>query len=365
MRSRRRKAVFAALLVVGPLAAVEGGFSLYEASRAGRKPSIHEDDPLCGYRMKPHLEAEFDADGVDRRLTTNSLGHRGRDLAPDKPAGGYRIACLGGSTTFGYGATSDDATYPAVLERLLSAAAPGRRIEVFNAGVQGWNSRTSLDNFATRLANLRFDLVLIKHANNDLLETWSEAYRARSLRPPGEVPSRGPLDWLAGHSGFLRWAVRRAQRHALATKHDTFAPEGRAAFDRNLRALIAFVRATGARPVLCTYPSVFLPSEAEAARLRFKGRGLLAGTLKRIPLAYQAMYAGHRAYDAQLRETARAEGVDLIDLYTLVPQVPALYVDYIHHDDAGLQVVAGRVAQHIVKAGWLDEAGAGAPQRQE
>lgn len=352
-RSPRRKAAFAALLVVGPLLTIEGGFAVYEARRAARKTSIHEDDLLCGYRMKAGLESTFDADGVQRRVSTNSLGHRGRELSPEPAPGAFRVACLGGSSTFGYGASSDDTTYPAVLERLLSAAAPGRRVEVFNAGVQGWTSRSSLDNFAARLTPLRFDLVIVKHAHNDLLDTWSGAYAARSLVPAGSPPAEGPAQWLARRSGFLRWAVRHAQRRALADKRETWSEEGRRAFDRNLRALIDVVRSGGGRPVLCTYPSVFLPDEAAAGRLRFKGRGVLSGTLKRNPLTYQALFSGLAAYNVQVRETARATGVDLIDLEVLIPRDPALYVDYIHHDDAGLQVVAGRVAQHVIAGGWL------------
>lgn len=355
MSRRRRRAVFAALLVAAPLLVVEGGFSAYEAHRAARRPSITQEDALCGYRLEVGLEGAVDGvdDGVEWRVRTNALGHRGADLAPVKPPGGFRVVCLGGSTTFGYGATSDDAAYPAVLQRLLAAAAPGRAVEVLNAGVPGWSSRNSIDNFAARLAHLDADLVLIKHNNNDLYETWNPAYQARAAWTPGEAPARGLLARLAGASGFVRWATRRAGRRALAVKREAFSPEGLAAFEANLLASVRLLRARGARPVLCTYPGVYPPTEAAAARMRFKGRALLAGTLKRCPLAYGALVEGLAAYNAAIRALARAEGVDLIDLEALVPREPALYVDYIHHDDAGLQVVAARVAQHIVAAGWL------------
>src|SRR5690606_5375081 len=137
---------------------------------------------------------------------------------------------------------------------LLAAAAPGREVEVFNAGVQGWSSRTSIDNFAARLAPLGFDIVIIKHAYNDLYESWHPGYVARSHRPPGELQEPGWLEWLARSSGFLRWAVRKAQESALARKRETHSPDGLAAFERNLKASVAFVRGVGARPVLCTYP---------------------------------------------------------------------------------------------------------------
>ena len=43
-------------------------------------------------------------------VTINSLGFRGGEFSPEKPDDVYRIFMLGGSTMFGYGATSDETT---------------------------------------------------------------------------------------------------------------------------------------------------------------------------------------------------------------------------------------------------------------
>lgn len=54
----------------------------------------------------------------------------------------YRVVCIGGSTTYGIGA-SDNATYPYILQQKLNAVAPGR-FEVINLGKQSGHIRQFL-----------------------------------------------------------------------------------------------------------------------------------------------------------------------------------------------------------------------------
>jgi len=65
------------------------------------------------------------------KTTTNSLGLRGKEITLEKPSGYKRILVLGDSFTFGL-YVSDEETYPAVLEKLLTGQ--GHKVEVINAG---------------------------------------------------------------------------------------------------------------------------------------------------------------------------------------------------------------------------------------
>jgi hypothetical protein len=110
------------------------------------------------YELKPGASAEF----ARRRVTVNSLGFRGQERSARKPAGVYRIVCLGSSNT--YGATvQDDETYPARLERLLNARARGgRRYEVWNGGVSAYSLRQTLARAETVARDFEPDLILIQ-----------------------------------------------------------------------------------------------------------------------------------------------------------------------------------------------------------
>lgn len=358
----RRRLALALGAVAAAVVGLEVWFQASEALRARRKPSVLEPDELCEERLVPGLkDGVFSAHGQLLPVSTNALGHRGPELAPVKPPGGLRIACLGGSTTFGFGATADDRTYPAVLEALLRAAAPGRSIEVLNAGVPKWSTRASLDHFVARLAPLGFDVVVLGEALNDLYAGWKPEYLARCALPPGEPLPPGPLDRLERASALARWVARSVEKRALARKWSTSSPEGLEAYRGTLRAAVRAFRAHGARPVLCTYPSVLPPTVEEAARVGFDAHFSLESMLKRCPFEYGALREGLIAYNDAIRAVAREEQVDLVDLDALVPDDPRLYMDPIHHDDDGQRAMAQAVADHLLRAGALTRPTDGGP----
>jgi len=66
-------------------------------------------------------------------ITINAIGLRDAARATVKPAGVFRIICLGGDSTFGPDVTAEN-TYPALLEKLLDKNYRGS-FEVWNAGV--------------------------------------------------------------------------------------------------------------------------------------------------------------------------------------------------------------------------------------
>ncbi len=82
-----------------------------------------------------------------------------------KPAGTYRIFCLGGSTTVGfpYGSPGSFSTF---LRQRLSAIFPDRRIESINLGMTATNSYTTLD-IARELPDYDPDLVIVYDGHNE------------------------------------------------------------------------------------------------------------------------------------------------------------------------------------------------------
>src|SRR5690606_13495046 len=153
-------------------------------------------------------------------------------------------------------------------------------------------------------------------------------------------------------SAFMQWMGRRAlKRQIEARKEPDFNPEGLAAFERNLVATVRFMAARGIRVLLCTYPHVYPPTEAEAERILFDGASLLRGTLKIAPVIYEVLVRGVDAYNATVREVARREGVELLELEAALPRDPALYVAYIHQNDEGMRRIGELVAEKIVSAG--------------
>ncbi len=113
-----------------------------------------------GFALTPNYQRD--------RNRHNSLGFRGEDISIKKPEGTLRIACLGGSTTYGEGVAHDyRLSMPSMLQELCRA--DGRRVDVINAGCPGYTSLESLINFETRVLDLAPDIAIICHGINDVL----------------------------------------------------------------------------------------------------------------------------------------------------------------------------------------------------
>lgn len=125
---------------------------------------IRSENPRMVYELRPNLDFHRG------RIRTNSMGLRGPEIEPDKPADIYRICVVGDSLTFGWSETEDE-TYPMVLQRLLEdrRSADGRRFEVVNMGIGGYNAEQELALLEERSLPLQPDLVLVQYCINDVL----------------------------------------------------------------------------------------------------------------------------------------------------------------------------------------------------
>lgn len=95
------------------------------------RPLLYE-RTAYGYRVQPSQDVRR----LGKRAYYNAFGLRSREIDAVPGPGVTRILCLGDSITFGSTATDQDDTYPAQLERLLSAR--GNAYEVLNASAAGW-----------------------------------------------------------------------------------------------------------------------------------------------------------------------------------------------------------------------------------
>ncbi|MBX3414283.1 MAG: SGNH/GDSL hydrolase family protein [Pirellulales bacterium] len=121
----------------------------------------------------------FDADN-SVLAEVNNLGLRGPDVAEEKPDATRRVLILGDSFTFGVGVRDED-TFARRLEADLNREAPsGERIEVINAGVQGYNTRDEVLYLEREWLRLAPDLVIIVFYLND-------AYEDRTFLNMGEA----------------------------------------------------------------------------------------------------------------------------------------------------------------------------------
>ncbi len=164
----------------------------------------------------------------------NNAGFRGKDVALPKPAGVFRIVCVGGSTTEEGG--SDETTYPALLEKKLQAEFPERRIEVVNCGISGMNTLQQLSRFGDYLA-LQPDLLIVYEGVNDAAHLLPQEWLLLDT-PPWAAPLYVSHFFRSRYPQWLYWTDQKLRESVESLVIDRFRVMKQFAADRG--AAIAF-----------------------------------------------------------------------------------------------------------------------------
>jgi len=361
-----RKLVYSAILVTTVLVGLEVRQRSVESRKWGRRNARpyslcletaqgRRYDPFqrgtLTLSVAPYLVYANKAGQRTRFMNVNAQGFRGRDWTLEKPEGALRVVLLGGSTAFGFGATDDDAVHTAVLERLLRAAPQlaGRTVEVWNAGVVGYDSTQEMILLSTRVLDYRPDVVVLFDAYNDF--NYSGVYRpgAREIVQPRffELDQRvadGSRPWLVlmRCSAFYRRIeeiVREyKERHGGGIPYRTFYDNVKVAsvqYRRNLERMTRLAKASGVAIVLAPQPEIFhrrgeIPAPEQELRETFTEWGYADYARSQYPL-----------YVAAAEEVARRESVPFVDTSAAFDAVPDhVFTDGAHLTDRGNELVA-------------------------
>ena len=129
------------------------------------------------------------------KINYNSLGLRGPEFSIIKSPDTYRIFMVGGSTMIGSGATSDETTKPAILQKIFdSDNSTTQKIEVINAAFFGANSSTEFDLISQKLVRYQPDLIIIYDGLNDLKADYPVAYIKENWKSTCEFSKENDID---------------------------------------------------------------------------------------------------------------------------------------------------------------------------
>ena len=184
--------------------------------------------PYLAYSNRPGYET---GETAKHQISHNSLGFRGPEIEISKPEGTYRVVCLGGSSTYGHGPSSNKTTWPARLQAHLHEQRPHLNIEVINAGCRGYSSFESLVNYAFRVSDLEPDHIVIYHTVNDMRCALYPNVQGDNThwRPPFKQEIAHPFEW---SYTYLFW------RKYMTDHFETVGDQGNyliVDFDKNLK----------------------------------------------------------------------------------------------------------------------------------
>jgi lysophospholipase L1-like esterase len=320
-----------------------------DASPLSYEDSLYQPHPYVGYSLRPGYRREVYADGS---LRINADGFRGPELRTARGPRSIRIVCLGGSTTFSI-RTGDATTYPRLLEAMLQASHPDAEIEVVNAGVGAYTSAESLATLATRVLDLRPDVIVVYHAVNDVHPRVTPGFR----RDYGHYRKALSFeeDWLYRAQGWSRLArlVHRRRVEGQHIRHLTthvkfedipteqqwtnFQATDASVFRRNVRSMVSLAQGIGADVVLSSF-TYSLEKLRETSYLDER--------------AYSVGIAEHNAV---MRELADELGLVFVDLAARFPDDETdLFSGSVHLRSAGTRIKA-RIFHDAIEASGLIE----------
>lgn len=316
--------------------AVAGGGAL--PGTGAPPPTDEELVKLVRFRALPYVNFALKPDWTRSGKVvqvTNGLGFRGREVQVPKPAGRYRIACLGGSTTYD-DAVADEDAYPLQLERFLREALPQRDIEVVNAGQPNYTTAENIANLALRVLDLQPDAIVLYEGINDwrprIYRNFDPAYFHFRKLWDGDAE-----DWQTG-AGEMAGGINPLVQHDTPPDNGNAQANARrngpGAFRRNLVTLAGIARAHGVAVVM------------------------LSNTVDEgNPYTTADFLEGMAEHNRVIREVCAEHGAQFIDLDAAYPKgadVPAggLFADIVHNNAAGSRLKARLVADGLL-AGLL------------
>jgi hypothetical protein len=152
--------------------------------------SLHRRSDIPGlfYELRPFAH--------NQEFKINSLGMR--DSEPRKGEDSYRVLVMGDSVAFGV-EVAQEKVFSKVAERLLQAS--GKKIEILNASVCGYNSRQEYIALKEKYLALKPDMVLFAMCANDTIQAaiyyCPEDFVFRKILEKPIMPSGEPFQPLS------------------------------------------------------------------------------------------------------------------------------------------------------------------------
>jgi len=214
-------------------------------------PEVMEIHPWLVGWMKPNVTAKFG----DVTITSNANHYRWTGApSPDKAADRYRIALLGGSTTFSTG-VSDKDSWPALLQKELG---PG--YAVYNYGIAGFSTAENIIQMALQAPEIKPDLVVFYEGWNDIRHYHNPAFtpdyyyhgiqQYNNLEIDAGGKAKTPwISRMARYSTIFKFILRMSQRKtsSKARVFDTPDPAVDRIYLRNLTTLKVLANQAGAK----------------------------------------------------------------------------------------------------------------------
>lgn len=312
----------------------------------------------------------------------SSAGVRGDEFSDQQD---IRILAIGGSTTICVYLDQTEA-WPSVLQTRLNGGNSRVNVWVGNLGMSGFSTRHHILQMKYQLAQFpKIDIIIMMVGANDfgLRLLRDVQYDPEYLQRDGaeQVQMRRTFCFYPIHKGELLslkntvwWRLVHSARIALFSEKVQDAtgkrlqlmrerrskakilverlPDLQSAlkeYERNLRTIIDLGRRNSIRMIFLTQPSIWRPDLTAREKGLLWGGGIGHFEERQVDRYYSvsAMIRGLGLYNGTLREVCRSEGVECIDLASMLPKDTTVFYDDYHFNESGARLVAEIIAKYL------------------
>ena len=337
--STKKAILFSLVLSSLVLISLEGAIRVW--AYYFRTPYERYNPTLRRYALIPNTRFAM-PDG--KEFVVNSRGFAGPEFEAQPSEGVYRIFALGDSCTLGYWKY----VYPSMLQDLLNSTHAGKKYEIINAGIEGYNSEYALARLKEDILQYSPRMVTIYIGWNDLMKidptkaagSASFAWISRLLERSYLAKAYKKVIFF-----YLRPLILRPALSATESddhSFDDFVPVG---FRQNVEGMIEILREKDITPVLFTLPTVVTPDmsyeELQRHRVFFP---YYAGSY-----SVARFLSLHRAYNNVIRSIGSQRHVAVVDLDAIFNRHDTrdLFWDTMHPSAKGQRLIAESLAQKL------------------
>jgi len=193
----------------------------------GYRPS---DNDKIVYELQPNFRIK----SLNARISSQGLNDRYFPVV--KPAGVYRIAILGDSTSFGW-KIGPEHSFPKMLEKLLNDRLHGK-YEVINFSVPGYNTSQELAVLKEKVVKFQPDMVVLVYCGNDI-------HICNYIKPNVTF-----ANFLYHRSYFVHFVLRRLDRLISSSSKETMTKKMWLLFKKNILGMFYYDQVIYSHPGL-------------------------------------------------------------------------------------------------------------------
>jgi len=348
--SRRSKQSLVVLITIAAIAlmllSAEAAIRLRQMLKYG-SATVLEDY----YTVDPKLNLRVPvANFSSGRISINSLGFRGPEIAVPKPPGTVRLAFLGASTTFCAEVSGNEDVWPHLVTASLSQTFSGARFDYVNGSLPGYALDHLLKNLEHRVAPLQPDVIVIYEVANNFSGEMRELAAKHGII--AEAKFQQPT-WPSRYS--LLWNLVEKNLRVLAAQRAAESNQGRLEVDtstlgndyrQDLSRLVRAAQQNAKLVAVATFSTHLRRDQTPEVQMRASTSAFFY-----MPFVTpRLLIEGYGRYNQIIREVARETGALLIEGEHDIPGDSIHFADTVHFTDAGSKAMGQRISRALISS---------------